>query len=173
MCLRRVGVAVAFIHELPSPTASLTAHQSLVPVTHLLPELRGYAATSLASATTRSAGRPSPICRIPPASLARMIRSSLPTRSLPGPRGGRGVVVGWSAYLASLGRQQRTHQRPLLVGEVRLLWRDRDRLGRSFCAGRGSRGAFGCQTGLAAAGRHGLVRPPPHRPFEEEASSSF
>src|SRR5215211_786141 len=74
------------------PTASLTALQSLVPVTHRLPELRGYAATSLASATTRSAGRPSPICRIPPASLARMIRSSLPTRSLPGPRGGRGVV---------------------------------------------------------------------------------
>src|SRR5215212_3375865 len=71
------------------PTASLTALQSLVPVTHRLPELRGYAATSLASATTRSAGRPSPICRIPPASLARMIRSSLPTRSLPGPRDGR------------------------------------------------------------------------------------
>src|SRR5215217_3153234 len=145
-----------------NPTASLTALQSLVPVTHRLPELRGYAATSLASATTRSAGRPSPICRIPPASLARMIRSSLPTRSLPGPRGGR----GWSAYLASLGRQQRPHPRPLLVGEVRLLWRDRDRLGRSFCACRGSRGAFGCQAGLAAAGRHGLVRPSPPRPFE-------
>src|SRR5215204_5106659 len=132
-----------FLDSLSSPTASLTALQSLVPVTHLLPELRGYAATSLASATTRSASRPSPICRIPPASLARMIQSSLPTRSLPGPRGGRGIVC-----------------------LPRLLWRDRDRLGRSFCACRGSRGAFGCQAGLAAAGRHGLVRPPPHRPFE-------
>src|SRR5215204_2441500 len=74
------------------PTASLTALQSPDPVTLLLPELRGYAAKSLASATTRSAGRPSPICRTPPASLARMIRSSLPTKSLPGPRGGRGAV---------------------------------------------------------------------------------
>jgi hypothetical protein len=153
----------------PSPTASLTALQSPDPVTLLLPELRGYAAKSLASATTRSAGRPSPICRTPPASLARMIRSSLPTKSLPGPRGGRGRC----AYLASLGRQQRIHQRPLLVGEGCLLRRDRDRLGRSFCAGRGPRGAFGGQARLAAAGRHRLVRPPPGRPPQMEASSAF
>ena len=76
------------------------------------------------------------------------------------------MLVGWSAYLASLGRQQRTHPRPLLVGEVRLLWRDRDRLGRSLYAGRGPGGAFRCQVCLAAAGRHGLVRTPPQRPFE-------
>ena len=106
---------------------------------------------------TRSVGRLAPICRTPPASPARTIRSSPPTTSLPAPRGGRGR----SACLASLGRQQRTHRRPLLVGAARLLRRDRDRLLRSFPAGRGSRGAFRRQASLAAAGRYRLVRPPP------------
>jgi hypothetical protein len=79
------------------------------------------------------------------------------------------VVVGRPAYPAALWRQQRAHQRPLLVGEVRLFGRDRGGLERPFCAERSPRRAS-CGP---AAGRCGLVRSPPPRPSQEEASSSL
>ena len=39
------------------------------------------------------------------------------------------MVVGRPAYRAPLRRQEGTYQRPLLVSEVCLFWRNRDRLG--------------------------------------------
>jgi hypothetical protein len=83
------------------------------------------------------------------------------------------VVVGRSASPAPLRRQQRKRQGPLLVGEVRLLGRDRRGLWRSFSAWRVSRRASCGPACLAAARRHRLVRSPPRRPSQEEASSPF
>jgi hypothetical protein len=79
------------------------------------------------------------------------------------------VLVEWSACPTPLRWQEGADQRPLLVGEVRLFERDRRALGRPFSAyGVPSRAFCG-----PAAGRHGLVRPPPQRPSQEETSSSL
>src|SRR5918997_857261 len=105
--------------------------------------------------------------------LAVLLRHLSPRRSGPShPQDAAqddAVIVGRAAYLALLRRQQRNQQGPLLVGEVRLFGRDRRALERPFCAQRSPRRAP-CGP---AAGRHGLVRPPPHGPSQEEASSPF
>jgi hypothetical protein len=91
-------------------TASLIAFWSLVPVTIPLPMYRGHAATSLALATACSSGKLSRNRRISPASLARTIRSSLPTRSLPGPRGGLGVLCLCQQWPMALTEPPRSNE---------------------------------------------------------------
>ncbi len=79
------------------------------------------------------------------------------------------VVVGRSADRSPLRRQQRANLRPLLVSEPRLFERDRGDLGRACPLESTPSGAFGGP----ATSCHGLVRPPPRRPSQEEASSSL
>jgi hypothetical protein len=152
--------------ELPnrSPTASLTALWSPVPVTTPLPMLRGCATRDPALTTARSAGRRSPICPTLPASPARRRAG---TRHPQDPTQHPPVIVVRPPCRWPLWDERLDHL-PHFVGERCSLgsYRGRLRSSAEVASGRplSAEGTFGASARLLAAGGNGLVRPSPQCP---------